>query len=552
MSLKPFHLSIDLKNIESLYNEELVIAGELLFESNKVSDLMKSESGIFFAKVKDGKDYEIEIKYPFVKKQKVRCDCTFFVQSGICKHVLATLFSIRNQSKIKTLAPKNSSSKPKPTKLVVAQILEEVPHLDLKHFVQAYARNDKKFETQLKVAFAIKIDIVNNQEKYKSILNSIVRPLTGAQAHASVADLRLLAHVLVEFADQIEDSLALFQYREALDIYIASFSKLEYVRSKYKNQSDPLYTLSQRYHKILSHFLQQKLPFEIKNDLLSFVKELYQRSYYLFDSYSDNVVHELLNQINKDEKIEVSDFLVATLPQKKPNELAVILALIIKIKNTINSNIKELINKYQNSYMDIVDLLMSKNEDTLAIKLLESLQTSKSKDVHYKLTLLYAKTNDNISLSATVEEAFIKYGDLKYLEILEKQFTDTEYQNFISKLESKLLSLNHVHESSLLNLYFKEQNWAGMIIFMEKNPNIEILKKYDVFINTFEPKMLSELYIISLRVYLNHQLGDQATLYLNELKYHLNKTKLDKVINKISKLLLEEYPHRPKLSEVFS
>lgn len=549
LHFKVINLAVDLKNIESLYNEELVIAGELLFESKKVIDLITSEHGLHFAKIKDGKTYEVEILHPFAKRQKVSCECSFFLQSGICKHIVATLFSIRNQSKIKQLSKTNVAHKAKPSKLVVSHILEEINASDLKQFVKSYARNDKKFETQLKVAFARKIDLADNQEKYKNILNAIVRPVTGAQLQVSAADVRVLGQVLDEFADQIEDSLALFQYREALDIYIVSFSKLEYVRSKYKNQSDLYATLSFRYHKILSQFLNQKLPFQVKQDLLVFLKEFYQRSYYIFDAFAHNVVYQLASQSNKDEKAVINTFLITLLSSKQGAELSILLALLIKIQNNVNSELKPLIKKYQNSFMDVVDILIENQENILAIKLMQSWEGQKSKEYYAKLTSLFAKSNDNNALIKAVESGFMAFGEVSFLDMLKKQISDEDYQKFVSKLESKLLSLNL--GQSLLNLYQKEQNWAGLIIYLEKNPNIDDIRKYDVFINGFEPKMLAELYKLCLKKYLDAHLGDQASIYLQDLKHHLQKVKLDKVSQKMGILLKEEYQHRPKLHGIF-
>lgn len=550
MRVKVFALAIDLKNIESLYNEDLVLAGELLFESKKVIDLTESDQGLFFAKVKDGKSYEIEIQYPFAKRQKVSCECSFFLQSGICKHVVATLFTIRNLDLIKQISNKTVKIKPKPSKLAVSHILDEIDETDLRQFVKSYAKTDKKFETQLKVTFARKIDLADNQEKYKNILNAIVRPVTNTQIQVSASDLRILGQVLEEFADQIEDSLVLLQYKEALDIFIVSLSKLEYVRNKYKHQNETYFSLSRRYHKILDQFLNQKLPFQIKQDLLFFLREFYQRSYYIYDNFGDNVIYQLVPHSNKDEKEKMLSFLTSAIPSKVGIELSVSIALLIKIQHKVQNDVKQLLKKYQSNFMEVVDIFTKNREEALAIHLLQNFEGQKTKEMYSKLILLYAKTKDHEQLIQTVEDGFMAYGEVSFLDVLKKDVSNVDYQKVVARLESRLLSQNA--GQYLMNLYHKEQNWAGMIIFIENNPNLDYLRKYDVFINSFEPKMLSELYQLCLKTYLDAHLGDQASVYLVDLRYHLQKCKLDKVTKKLSIMLHDEYAHRPKLAEVFS
>ena len=57
--------------IELIYDDELVQQGELLFESNAVSDVSVLDSNLYVCQVKDGLNYEVEIFGPF-QKTKVK------------------------------------------------------------------------------------------------------------------------------------------------------------------------------------------------------------------------------------------------------------------------------------------------------------------------------------------------------------------------------------------------------------------------------------------------------------------------------------------------
>ncbi|MFZ1751066.1 MAG: SWIM zinc finger family protein, partial [Saprospiraceae bacterium] len=191
-------MSIPNQLIETIYDEELVLQAEALFENEAITDISKVNRNFFIAKIKDGKSYEVVIQSPFTKKQKATCDCNFFASNLICKHVITLLFHIRSTQSQKPLVgnKKSGSSSAKNTSLNIHQILHEISHDDLVTFMKAYATKDKKFSTQLKVSFARKIEVEDGAMKYKNILNSIVRPYTGKQSKASATDVKAILSVL--------------------------------------------------------------------------------------------------------------------------------------------------------------------------------------------------------------------------------------------------------------------------------------------------------------------------------------------------------------------
>ncbi|MBK9736930.1 MAG: hypothetical protein IPO92_19050 [Saprospiraceae bacterium] len=114
--------------LELIYDEELVHQAELLLESNSIFNLSNIGSNLYVGNVKDGKIYEVEIQSPFAKKQKASCDCVFFTQHKICKHIIGLLFAIRNEIKTKqeTKEVIGEKSKQKLTSLNINQMLDEI------------------------------------------------------------------------------------------------------------------------------------------------------------------------------------------------------------------------------------------------------------------------------------------------------------------------------------------------------------------------------------------------------------------------------------------
>ncbi|MBK8081768.1 MAG: hypothetical protein IPK25_16725 [Saprospiraceae bacterium] len=203
--------------IEVKYDDILVEEAEILFEKKVIIDVLNPEKNLFVFSLFDERDYEVEIFKPFTKLQRSTCSCLFHTQHKICKHVLAGLMFLRNQ-KSKEESEKKTPAVSKTKTLNISNILSNVSREELIQFVKNYAKSDPKFSLQLKVFFARKVDLPDNKKKYKSILDSVIKPHSG-KSNPSVAEIRAFLTINKELTGQTEDCIALEQYEEATDIF---------------------------------------------------------------------------------------------------------------------------------------------------------------------------------------------------------------------------------------------------------------------------------------------------------------------------------------------
>lgn len=541
--------------IELIYDDELVLQANRLFDADAVADLDSLNGGLFLCKVKDGKVYEVEIQSPFTKKQKASCDCTFFTSHHICKHVIAGLMLIRSEkNKKQTIKEQKTAAnnKPKISTLNISQILEEVSQDELISFVKSYAKRDTKFATQLKVNFARKIDTTDNAEKYKNILNSVIRPHTGDQTKASASEIKTALRVLEDFADQVNDCIALGQFREALNIYSAAFAKLEYLKHYYANYNENMTALSISYHKMIDYFLVEKLPPELRTDLIVFLTDLATRSYYHYSSISFNIIKLIKPYIKPSDNITLNVSLENLISLRPSKELAVLLALWLINNGKYSDSSWAFIKDHALLHIEIVDLLLSIDESQLALRVLESIHHPKkvNKDVVNRMVFLYVRFKKTTKLVETAGMAYLQSGDMKYIDILKRELNDDEYQNFILRIEEELTK-SKSDPNLLIKIYRKEENWSGLILFLDKVGDLEILMQHDSILYKYEKNALAQLYIHIIRIFLDAHLGDSAFEYLTKLKTHWSINKMENTMLKVSQFISSEFEHRPKLMEAF-
>lgn len=542
--------------IELIYDEDQVLQASRLFDAGAVTNLASLDANLYLCKVKDGKIYDVEIQSPFAKKQKASCECAFFINHRMCKHVIAGLMLIRADKNTKQTNKENKAAahvKQKLATLNINQILEEISHDELISFVKSYSKKDPKFSTQLKVSFARKIDTTDNAEKYKTILNSVVRPHTGENTKANASDIKTALRVLEDFADQVNDCIALGQYREALDIYCAAFAKLEYVRHYYTYHSESLTALSIEYHKTIAYFLSEKLPPELRTDLLVFLNDLANRSYYHYVNINFNIVKLITPYVKPSDHLIISEGLEKLISARSNKELPILLSLWLINQGKYSDESWQYIKEYNIYHIEIVDQLLEAGEELLALKVLESMNHPKkvNKDVVNRLVFLYVRFKKTSKLTETASIAYIQSGDLKYIDIVKRELTEDAYIAFIEKLEQDLKAKN-ADPNLLIRIFRKEENWAGLLLYLDRIGDIDFLMQHDAILYKYEKKALVQLYIHLIRQYLDETIGDTAFDFLTSLKSHWTREKMENVILNISKFIKEEYGHRPKLADVFA
>lgn len=531
-----------------------MIAAEQLFEVNAIKHLIKTGSNLYIGSVKDGINYEIEIQSPFAKKQKVSCECSFYKDNKICKHIIAGLLQIRDQIKLKTTSasPKvESGASKKLLSLNTSQILEEISHSDLVAFIKSYARKDKKFTTQLKVNFARKIDLIDNADKYKSILNSIVRPNTGKESKANSSEIKALLLVLKDFSDQINDCIALGQYREGFNILDASISKLEYIRHHYAFHPDDLLKLHATYHQIIRYFLKEKLPQDLKSDMLNFLMNLASRSYYQYNDINDNVISIILSEYKNKDSLE--SLINTLISQRPPKEVPLLVALLLIVRGKFTSKEAEIIKLYPTLKIEIADYLVTAQHEHIALKLLESINQKKkyARDITSRLVFLYVRFNQTDKLQESGSLAYRRTGDIRFMDVLKKELTDETYQKVITKLEKELIS-ESADPDLMIRLYKKEENWHNLLHFIAETGSLELLKRYDLLLYKHERNGLIMLYLYLISKYLDEHLGDVSFQYLEKLKQHFLIQKMSLLIEKTSDMIKEKYADRTRILDLFS
>jgi hypothetical protein len=157
-----------LKNFELQISDKILHRGREYYENAAVVDLEETEEGIWYAEVMGSDTYEVEVK--LLKKNKIEsfsCDCPY--DGGICKHVVAVLFVLKqelsNAAVLKKADPKTDFKK----------LLQKISLEEYQEFILTHAARDKKFKSLFERHFADKDSHMDIGKSYTKHLKSLIR-----------------------------------------------------------------------------------------------------------------------------------------------------------------------------------------------------------------------------------------------------------------------------------------------------------------------------------------------------------------------------------------
>jgi hypothetical protein len=540
------------------FEEDIVASGEALFRFKLVEFVMSEKNIAYQFLVKDGSDYVVNLTYPFKKNQKGSCDCADYITNESCAHIAASLFYLQDQFADKSSLTDNilqvQGDHKRLTKINVGQILESVSHRDLIDFIRETARKDPKLSMAIKVHFARSIELADDVDKYKSILNAIIKPTTVPNAKISVAEVRSLIYVLDDFHGQMMDCLALGQYKEAFNIFVASFDKLLYTKSNSIVLVNKVNGLAKLYHESISEFLKVKLAPELRSNFVQYLLEVTTRSYYNID----HPTHNIIFQIAQFKKKQDQPLLITACAHPRSKfvqiEQEILAATLIMLLNKVDNDMLLRLENLKISYSLIADHLEVMNCSDLSLTLLKAAM-KKNKRIDRDLALKLMRTLIRRQAWTDLVDHCVRCTsetlDFDYIDQVKKHISAEQYLGILHLLEDKLQS-NPKAALIMMKVYQSLEDIDAVIsLCKDQYADLKIIQSCEHFVYGRNLVALTEIYNLHIGHHLDAYAGDHAHEFLVELRYHFQKNKLEKLIIPVVSFLASRYSHRPKLAKAF-
>jgi hypothetical protein len=531
-------------NIELLYPSDLFLKGEELFERKAVVDITNVEKGLYNFIIKDGSNIEVEWLKPMTRYQKATCSCNFFKDNKVCKHIIAALLAYKDTLVIK---PQETLISEKHATLNINNVLNGVSKEELKNFIKTYARTDKKFSTALKVQFARKVNLRDNEKKYKSLLDSVIRPISNDKTHIKISDAKSLLNIVDDFYNQAQDSMAIGEFGEAFYLCKVSLTKLCYVYHYTDFLRTELENEINKNHSLLSLLLAESKSHELSETIIGFIVELINYSYYPFIDIDDNGII-ILKKYNK-LPMDLQETVKTQLNRKKEfeSQITYLLSIDIIVKHSHKESLL-LPLKYQSYINKVAMLLLDKGKYMECINFCNG-YLSDGGDI----VLIYLK-----ALMASKSKKLI--SEMAHWFVASQNLSIVDYAINVLSAEEQLKfreGVNRLYKKSKMDdpryYYFlgRTNQLAVLLKMLSDKKDLRMLMTYDHYLVPVMEHDLGTLYEGLLEAYLTQHIGNHSQIFIAEIFDHLNKIKAMKITKRLGLMIDMKFSHRMSLEDIY-
>lgn len=157
-----------LDNFDSTIDAIIVQRGQAYFADGAVESLEEDPPGTWAASVEGSEDYEVEVILSGRKVTDHYCDCPY--EGGpVCKHVVAVLYALREQSDKPAAKPRKASP------LSFEGLLLKTDLEELRQFIRHEKQQDHRFKERFMLFFAQKDPNLDIGGKYEDRLRQLIR-----------------------------------------------------------------------------------------------------------------------------------------------------------------------------------------------------------------------------------------------------------------------------------------------------------------------------------------------------------------------------------------
>ena len=192
---------------------------EAYFQNGNVTELEVEGNGDWSATVEGSETYLVEISLK--GKDEIiaySCDCPY--DGGICKHVVAALFRLRNEIANTPIKLAGSTKKS-----LFENLIKSVTHAEYQKFVLQYALTNKNFKTEFELFFADKDSRIDVAKKYSELVSKVIKKHSsgGYVEYRSTFNLSVDIEKFLGIGDEY---IAKNNFKDAFALYTAVLSPM--------------------------------------------------------------------------------------------------------------------------------------------------------------------------------------------------------------------------------------------------------------------------------------------------------------------------------------
>lgn len=564
-------MEIPLDQFEEYIDETILKRGLRYFKNGHVHDLEEVAPGEYEAMVVGTENYTVRMRVRNGVIAEHYCDCPYDM-GPVCKHVVATIFYLLQDElnlKVKPPKTKSSSASAKPKRKTAAtqadELLEKVPHEDLKRFVRERMLTNTSIRGLFLTTFSLQYGDGTGASAYAAQVKSILKSAIGRGYYVDAASAKLFEVHFSSLENTAESYVQQGDYRGAFLILTAILEAITSILERVDDSYGVVFSYFEVAFEKLNALIRPDLPEETRRMIFDYCLKAYDKGIYNSLDWSIKIL-KIASSIfrTEDERESIFHRIDGIDESKYDAEYAQMLKYEILLRSEDESAAQE----YMLQHIDNPQIRHLYISNAFEAKEYESAISIAQAGVKHDLKkrpglagewydwlLKIAEAqNDSVHIAMYARILLIDYSYHKhkrdYYHILRCHIAPEKWNGYVEEIIRDIKAKSYSYDSHLVSkIFIREGWWDRLLELVKEDPELRTIHAYEEYLAPHFPDEIVELYSAAILAFLKN--GISRKHYKAACQYIRRIIKLGarEKANAIIAHLRSEYSNRPALLE---
>ena len=565
-------MKIPLDSFEQYIDETILKRGLQYFKKGYVGEPELISPGEFELLVEGTETYVVNLKIDNNEVTEFVCTCPYDF-GPVCKHVVAALFYLQKDElglEVKENKSAKSAAKPRTKSKGIAEqvneLLDTMPHEELKDFVREKCDSDRSFRQLFVGKHAYRI-IPESKELYAKQVKAILQNAKGRKGYIGYYEARDVGNEVYQMVQNAEQLMNSGSTESAMYMAMGILEEMTKALDYSDDSNADIGTSIESSISILHAISELELPEKIRKNLFDYCVKAYKKEIFKgWDWHNAMLDIAVKNQSTEEEVKQVYELLDAVKPKRDGWDWDYRQAQHIRLNLIRKTEGDEQAEKYMEENVSNSDFRKAviekaiKNKDyEKAIALCQQgIKVDQGKfdglATNWKELLLkvYQQQNDVDKVLELSRTLFLEsHMERKpHFDVLKNNIAKDQWNAYVDGLIKELKAKSRWGDSSTVaQIYIWEERWPDLLAIAQKNVSLHTIDVYSRYLVKEFPSEVAALYQVAILKDMEVNMGrnhyQNACRYLRRMIKMGERDKANFVIDELRRL----YPKRKALME---
>lgn len=550
-------MQFPLYKFEDYIDDKILKRGLAYFKRGVILDFSEIYNGNYEAIVSGTEQYTVHLEVKNNTITTYNCDCPYDY-GPVCKHIIAAIFYLQED------IPAISIPNPKKSKSISQQVkdlLQVIPHTELKDFIQENSEKDRQFRNHF-LAYFGHLNQKQSKAFYQKQIHSILKTAAGRDGWIGWQDMKYVVSSMQVFLDNSENFVSNRNFKSVFYCNTALLEEMTEALQYGDDSNGEFGYFIDAALGFLYKLTQEKLPDKLRKELFEYCITSFNQKLFEGWDWHLGMLHLACEMIDKEKDADSIIACLDTISEgyiiNQAQALKLDLLRMFKAKNEVDTFIHKHISNNAIRKKEIEKAFEEKNFERVITLSKDGIEWDKKDKpglvkAWYNWLLKVAQVQrDTEKIIEYARFLFIDnfYPEQDYYQVLKDTVDRESWHEFLENIIKEITPTQSWTKIELIRkIYIKEKWWDKLFLMLKQNPTLENIKQNESYLSKTYATQLIDLYDKAILKYLDEQMG--RTSYRQACRYLRRMKKLGgtEQVNELIDIIKSKYPRRIALMD---